>query len=109
MHASTRILLWLVVVIAIVGGWALLFAINDLIPAIIYAVIWTAIGLIVGRVLLAVGLGYNRLTAGPAGGQGGRRQADSATALSELAKMRDQGLITAEEYEAKRTKILERL
>ena len=110
MHASTRILLVLVVIIAIVGGWALLLAINDLLPALVYGLVWTAGVLIVGRLLLTVGVGYNRLRAGPSGtADAVGRTTDAGTALAELTKLRDQGLISAEEYEAKRTQILGRL
>ena len=106
MHGSTRILLLVAAMVAIVGGWWALFAINDTVPAIAYGVLWTVVVLIATRILLAVGIGYNRL--GP--GRGGRpAAADAATALAELTKLRDLGLISADEYEAKRAKILERL
>lgn len=110
MHASTRILLVLVVIVVIIGGWALLLAINDVLPALLYGLVWTAGVLIVGRLLLMVGVGYNRLRAGPSGsGEPAGRKTDAATALAELTKLRDQGLISAEEYEAKRMQILGRL
>ncbi len=105
MHASTRLLLLLVTLVAIVGGWWFLFAANDTIPAIIYGVLWTAVVLVAARVLLAVGFGYNRLTTPR--GQGSVPK--SADALAELKDLRDRELISADEYQAQRTKILERL
>ena len=105
MHASTRILLLLVALVAIVGGWWFVFAANDAIPAIIYGVLWTAVVLVAARVLLAVGFGYNRLTTRR--GQGSPPK--PADALAELTDLRDRQLISADEYEARRAKILERL
>lgn len=111
MHASTRILLFLVAVVAIVVGWWILYAINSTVVAIVYGVLWTAFVLIASRVLLAIGFGFNRLTSGrdrraesrPSG------SAASGDALAELNQLRERELISAEEYEAKRAKILERL
>lgn len=94
-----------VALVAIAGGWWFLFAANDAVPAIIYSVLWTVGVLVVARVLLAIGLGYNRLTA--------RRNQDPvpkpADALAKLTDLRDRELISADEYEAQRAKILERL
>jgi hypothetical protein len=108
MHASTRILLLLVAALAIVGGWWILLAINNAVVGIIYGVAWTVIVLIVARVLTALGFGYNRYTArrgrdGPPGGT------DAATALAELSDLRERGLISPDEYDAKRAKLVERL
>lgn len=108
MHASTRILLVAVAVVAIVGGWWVLFAINQVVVAILYGVVWTALVLIAARLLLAVGLGYNRYTAGR-GRSATPKPMDAGDALAQLTSLRDRELISAEEYEAKRTKILERL
>jgi hypothetical protein len=108
MHASTRILLVAVAVVAIVGGWWVLFAINHVVVAILYGVVWTALVLIAARLLLAVGLGYNRLTAGR-GRSATPKPIDAGDALAQLTSLRDRQLISAEEYEAKRAKILERL
>jgi hypothetical protein len=108
MHASTRILAVVVAVVAIVGGWWVLFAINHVVVAILYGVMWTALVLLAARLLLAVGFGFNRLTAGR-GRSATPRPGDAADALAELTSLRDRELISAEEYEAKRTKILERL
>jgi hypothetical protein len=88
--------------VAIVSGLWILFAINNVVVAILYGALWTAVVLIATRILLAVGLGYNRLTRRP-------RPADAPTTLAELTALRDRGLITADEFEAKRAKILERL
>jgi hypothetical protein len=108
MHASTRILLLVVAAVAIVAGWWILLAINDAVVGIIYSVLWTVIVLIVARVLTALGFGYNRFTArqrreGPPGGT------EAATDLAELSDLRERGLISPDEFEAKRTKIVERL
>jgi hypothetical protein len=107
-HASTRILLVLVAIIAIgVGLWTL-FSINDVGTGIVYGSLWTVVVLIAARVLLAVGFGFNRLTACPGRGSSGR-PADAAAALAELTDLRDRRLISAEEDEAKRAKVVERL
>jgi uncharacterized membrane protein len=108
MHASTRILLLLVAAVAIVGGWWILLAINSAVVGIIYGVAWTGIVLIVARVLTALGFGYNRFTA-RRGRDGSAESADTATALAELSDLRERGLISPDEYDAKRAKIVERL
>ncbi len=107
MHASTRILLVLVAIIAIVGGWWVLVANNPFPAAVIYGSLWTAAVLLVTFVLLKVGFGYNRYTARRR--QGPPEAASAESALAELKKLRDSGLISAEEYEAKRTQIIDRL
>lgn len=107
MHASTRILLLLVEGVAIVAGWWVLLSINSLAAGIVYSALWTLVVLIATRVLSAVGFGYNRFTARR--GRGASGSADASTALAELSDLRDRGLITPEEYDAKRAKILERL
>jgi len=108
MHASTRILLIVVAVVAIFGGCWVLFAINHVVVAILYGMVWTALVLIAARLLLAVGLGYNRLTAGR-GRSATPKPVDAADALAELTSLRDRELISAEEYEAKRAMTLDRL
>lgn len=112
MHASTRILLLVLALVAIAGGWWFFFATNDAIPAIVYGVLWTVAVLVVARVLAAVGFGYNRLTARKDEGAS-RKPATPANApgdaLAALTDLRDRKLITADEYEAQRAKILERL
>jgi hypothetical protein len=108
MHSSTRILLLVVAMVAIVGGLWILFAINNVVVAILYGALWTAVVLIATRILLAVGLGYNRLRARRDSGTP-PRPANAAATLPELTALRDRGLITADEFEAKRAKILERL
>ncbi|MGC8634120.1 MAG: SHOCT domain-containing protein [Candidatus Limnocylindrales bacterium] len=114
MHASTRILIGAVAVVAIVGGWWVLFAINhvvlstNVVVVILYGVVWTAVVVIATRLLLAVGFGFNRLTAGRERAAT-PKPADAADALAELTSLRDRELISAEEYEAKRAAILERL
>lgn len=108
MHASTRILLLLLAMAAVVGGLWVLFSVNTVVDAILYGALWTLVVLIATRILLAVGSGFNWLT-------DGRRRASSAgprdagTGLAELADLRARDLISAEEYEAKRSEILERL
>jgi uncharacterized membrane protein len=108
MHASTRILLILAAGGAIVAGWWLLLAINSVLVGSVYSILWTLAVLIVARVLMAVGFGYNRFTA-----KRGRHQSaesrDTATALAELTDLRDRGLITPEEYDVKRSKVVQRL
>lgn len=108
MHASTRILLLLVAAVAIGAGWWILLAINDAVVGITYGVLWTVIVLIATRVLAALGFGYNRFTA-RRGRDGPREGADAGTALAELSDLRQRGLISPDEYEAKRAKIVERL
>ena len=106
MHASTRLLLVLVAIGAIAAGWWILLAINSAPVAIVYGGVWTVAILIATRVLFVVGFGYNRLTSGR---DRKPNPADPATALAELADLRDRGLISADEYEAKRAKIVDRL
>lgn len=108
MHASTRILLLLMAFVAIVVGWWILYATNPFVEAIIYGVLWTAFVLIASRVLYAIGSGFNRLTGGRSQGPG-PGSPDAAGALAELDQLRDRHLISDDEYEAKRAKILERL
>lgn len=116
MHTSTRILLLLVALGLITGGWWLLWAINDLPLAIVYGTSWTVAVLISARILLSVGTGFNRLRSkrdrGPAGGPDGGSEAgptDVAAALARLGELRDRELISAEEYEAKRATVIDRL
>jgi len=106
MHASTRVLLLLVAGIAVVGGWWLLIALNELIVAIVLGLLWTAIVLIAMRLLFAVGFRYNRSTDArkDRGGTG-----DAGKALANLARLRDQGLISVDEYASKRAGILDRM
>jgi hypothetical protein len=109
MHASTRILLFVVAAVVIVAGWWILLAINSAVVGIIYGALWTVIVLIATRALTALGFGYNRFNArrgrdGPPG-----QSMDAATALAELSDLRERGLISPDEYEAKRAKIVERL
>jgi hypothetical protein len=94
-HMSSRILLVIVAGAAIVGGWWILFAINEVPIAVIYSALWTICVLVAARTLLALGLGYNRLTAkGPS--RPTRRTPDSAADLRDL---RDRGVISKESYE----------
>jgi hypothetical protein len=93
MHMSSRVLLVLVAGAAIIAGWWILFAINDVGVAVTYSVLWTVAVLIAARILLAVGFGYNRLTA--------REPPSPATDLSDL---RDRGVISPETYEAERSR-----
>ena len=105
MHASTRILLVALAVVAIAAGWWVLFAINhvvlstDVVVVMLYGVVWTALVLVATRMLLAVGFGFNRLKAGR-GQASTPKPADAADALAELTSLRDRELISAEEYEA---------
>lgn len=114
MHASTRILLLLIAGIAIVAGWWVLLSINGMPAGIAYSALWTLVVLIAVRVLTAVGFGYNRFTGrrrelASGSGNVASGSGDPATALAELSDLRDRGLITPEEFDAKRAKILERL
>jgi hypothetical protein len=63
--------------------------------------------LVVARMSMAVGFGYNRFTARNAGRVLAR--ADNATALAELTDLRDRRLISIEEFDAKRSKVIDRL
>lgn len=107
MHASTRILLLLVAGVAIVGGWWILLALNSVVAALALGLLWTVIVLIATRVLFAVGFRYNRSTGGRSTDKAAT--ADAGTALADLARLRDQGLISADEYASKRARILERM
>lgn len=98
MHMSSRLLLVLVAGAAIVAGWWILFAINDVGVAVIYSGLWTVAVLVAARILLAVGFGYNRLAAKdppspPA------RQPDT-TSSADLSDLRDRGVISSDTYEA---------
>lgn len=108
MHASTRILLLLVAAVAIVAGWWILLAVNVAVVGIVYSVLWTVIVLIATRVLTALGFGYNRFTARRRG-DGRGEFTDAGAGLAELSDLRERGLISPDEYEAKRAKIVERL
>ena len=75
--------------------WWILFAINEVPIAVIYSALWTICVLVAARTLLALGLGYNRLTAkGPS--RPTRRTPDIAADLRDL---RDRGVISKESYE----------
>jgi len=108
MHLSTRILLLLVALVAIVGGWWLIRANNDLPLALIYGALWTVAVLVAARILLAIGSGFNRLTSGRAAASEAG-PTDAAGELARLSDLRDRELLSAEEYESKRSKILDRL
>ena len=107
-HASTRILLLLVAAGTIAGGWWILLAINGAVVGIMYGVAWTIIILIAARVLAALGFGYNRFASRRGRDRPGKGL-DAATALAELSDLRERDLISPEEYDAKRAKIVERL
>jgi hypothetical protein len=94
-HLSSRILLVVVAGAAIVAGWWILFAVNDRVLAVIYSVGWTVAVLVIARILLAVGFGYNRLTT--------KRPPDTANA-SDLDDLRERGVISTETYEAERAR-----
>jgi len=100
MHMSSRVLLVLVAGAAIVAGWWILFAINDVGVAVIYSVLWTVAVLVAARILLAVGFGYNRLTAKEPPSSATQRP-DTGADLSDL---RDRGVISPETYEAERSR-----
>ena len=95
MHLSSRILLVVVAGAAIAAGWWILFAINDTVLAVIFSAGWTVVVLVAARILLSVGFGYNRLTT--------KRPPDSADA-SDLADLRERGVISTETYEAERAR-----
>jgi hypothetical protein len=95
MQMSSRILLVLVAGAVIAAGWWILFAINEGGVAVLYSVLWTVAILVAARILLAVGLGYNRLTAkGPPG---------TAT-TADLGDLRNRGVISKEAYESERAR-----
>lgn len=102
MHMSSRLLLVLVAGAAIVAGWWILFAINDVGVAVIYSGLWTVAVLVAARVLLAVGFGYNRLTAKEPPGP--PAQQPDATSSADLSDLRDRGVISSETYEAERAR-----
>jgi putative oligomerization/nucleic acid binding protein len=108
MHGSTRILLLVVAAVAILAGWWILLANNGAVVGIIYSSLWTVIVLVVARVLTALGFGYNRFTA-KRSRDGRLESTDAATALAELSDLRERGLISPDEHDAKRAKIVERL
>jgi hypothetical protein len=95
-------------IVLILGGWWVLIVNNTFIAAVLYGALWTGGVLIATFVLLKIGFGYNRFTArrkqGPT-----TKPAQAEAALAELTRLRDGGLISAEEYEAKRAKIVKRL
>jgi membrane protein implicated in regulation of membrane protease activity len=107
-HASTRILLLLVAIVAMIGGWWLLVVNNTFIAAVIYGSLWAAAVLFVTFVLLKIGFGYNRFTTRRRQGPP-EKPATAAAALAEVTRLRDAGLISDEEYAAKRAGILDRL
>jgi hypothetical protein len=97
---SSRILLVLAAGAAIAGGWWILFAINQVAMAVIYAGLWTIGVLVAARSLLALGLGYNRLTAkGPSRSIG----LPPGTA-ADLGDLRDRGVISKESYDSERAR-----
>jgi hypothetical protein len=102
MHMSSRILLVLAAGAAIVSGWWILFAINDVGVAVIYSVLWTVAVLVAARIVLAVGFGYNRLTAKEPPSRATQRP-DTTTA-ADLSDLRDRGVISPETYEAERSR-----
>ena len=87
MHMSSRILLVLVAGAAIVAGWWILFAVNDMGLAVIYSAGWAIAVLVAARILLAIGFGYNRLT---------RRQPPDDGNASDLGDLRERGVISTE-------------
>ena len=107
MHLSTRILLLILAIVLIAGGWWLLLANNSLVTALIFGAIWTAAVLIGTWLLLAIGFGYNRYSARRTG-RGYTGQA-TQSALNDLVRLRDKGLITPEEFASKRAGVMERL
>lgn len=91
MHLSSRILLVAIAGAAIVAGWWILFAINGTAVAVTYSVGWTVAVLVVARILLALGSGYDRF-----------RSPD--TPKADLTDMRDRGVISHETYDAERAR-----
>ncbi|HWH24165.1 MAG TPA: SHOCT domain-containing protein [Candidatus Limnocylindria bacterium] len=107
MHASTRILLLLAAAAAIAGGWWILLAFSGFVEAVLLGAGWTVLVLIVMRVLFVSGFSYNRFTLRRR--EARTRSADHGAALATLAGLRDQGLISVDEFAAKRAGILERM
>jgi hypothetical protein len=102
MHMSSRILLVLVAGAAIVAGWWILFAINDVAIAVIYSVLWTVAVLVAARILLAVGFGYSRLMAKEPPSPPTPRP--DTTSSADLGDLRDRGVISSETYDAERAR-----
>jgi len=92
---SSRVLLVLAAGATIVGGWWILRSINDAAVAVIYSALWTIAVLVAARTLLALGFGYNRLTA--------REQRRPVTRaqdnVADLRDLRDRGVISKETYD----------
>jgi hypothetical protein len=108
MHASTRILLLIAAIGVLVAGIWVLFSVNGVAVATGYSVAWALIVLVVTRVVLGVGSGYNALRARffktPP-----QRHSTASSALEELTDLRGRNLISEEEYQAKRATVLGRL
>jgi hypothetical protein len=95
MHMSSRVLLVLAAGATIVGGWWILLAINDVAVALLYSALWTIAVLVAARTLLALGFGYNRLTAREPPRPITRAQYN----VADLRDLRDRGVISNETYD----------
>ena len=100
MHMSSRILLVLAASAVILGGWWILFAINEVAVAVIYSIFWTIGVLVAARTLLALGFRFNRLTAS----RRSRPVAPTPGASAALRDLRDRGVISTETYDAEQAR-----
>ena len=105
MHGSTRILLVLASGFALTLGWWLLAMNNPPLTLALYGTIWAAAVLLVAYLVFKFVFGYNRFAAGrrvPAA-------ASNGAGLAELDDLRKRFLISADEYDEKRRKLIDRL
>lgn len=93
--------------VLLAGLWVL-FSLNTTIAATVYGVGWALGILLVTRLVLALGSGYNGLRAWRVRGASEDAQGSSA-ALTMLEDLRRRDLITPEEFAAKRAAVVDRL
>lgn len=108
MHLSTRILLVLLTVAAIAIGGGVLLAINGTVTGTLYALAWAVVVLVAARVLFAVGFGVNRFTARRNAGRTRRLSPTVEADLAELTDLRDRHVISEDEYEQERVRLIQR-
>ena len=108
MHLSTRILLVLLTVAAIAIGGGVLLAINGTVTGTLYALAWAVVVLVAARVLFAVGFGVNRFTARRNASRTRRLSPTVEADLAELTDLRDRHVISEDEYEQERVRLIQR-
>jgi hypothetical protein len=107
MHLSTRILLVVVTVAAVaIGGWILL-AINGTVTGTLYALAWAVVVLVAARLLFAVGFGVNRFTARRTAGRTARLSPTVEADLADLTDLRDRRVISDDEYDKERARLIQ--